>query len=131
MTNQPDVDIQFYQMVISLQAQAWQSLGKVASPVTGKIERNMEQAKFSIDMIEMFQRKTEGNLSDEEKKLLEHALYELRMNYIEEAKKDKESEKDEKDENKPDTEASTDKSETSEKSENSEGKTDPDPPKSD
>lgn len=95
MADQPDLDIQFYQMVISLQSQAWQSLGKVASPMTGKIERNMEQAKFSIDMLEMFQRKTKGNLSDEEAKLLEHALYELRMNYLDEASKDKKNKKNE------------------------------------
>ena len=87
MTDQPDMDIQFYQMVLSLQAQAWQSLGKVASPLTGKIERNLEQAKFSIDMLEMLQRKTEGNLSDDEKRVIEHALYELRMNFLEEQKK--------------------------------------------
>lgn len=98
MTDQPDLDVQFYQMVISLQSQAWQSLGKVASPMTGKIERNMEQAKFSIDMLEMFQRKTKGNLSDEEAKLLEHALYELRMNYLDEASKDKKDKKDKKNE---------------------------------
>lgn len=95
MTDQPEIDIQFYQLVISLQSQAWQSLGKVASPMTGKIERNMEQAKFSIDMLEMFQRKTKGNLSDEEKKLLEHALYELRMNYLDESKKDNNDKQDE------------------------------------
>ncbi len=88
MTDQPEIDIQFYQLILSLQAQAWQSLGKVASPQTGKVERSMEQAKFAIDMLDMLQRKTKGNVSEDEAKLLEHAIYELRMNYVEESKKD-------------------------------------------
>jgi len=82
-----DLDMNFYQLVLSLQAAAWQQMGKVSSPLTGKMERNLEQAKASIDLLEMLQRKTEGNLSSEEKKLLDHVLYELRMNYVDEAKK--------------------------------------------
>jgi len=84
----PELDAHYYQLVMSLQAQAWQSLGKTASPMSGKIERNMELAKISIDMLEMIQRKTEGNLIEDEKKFLDHVLYELRLNYVEETKKD-------------------------------------------
>ncbi len=80
-------DMQFYQLVLSVQAAAWYQLGKVASPFSGKIERDLDAAKHSIDMLEMLQRKTTGNLNDEERKLLEHILYELRMNYVEESKK--------------------------------------------
>ena len=102
MTDQPDIDIQFYQMILSLQAQAWQSLGKVASPGSGKIERDLEQAKFSIDMIEMLGRKTEGNLSEEEKRVIDHALYELRMNFMDEQKKgDQPGDSDSAEENQP------------------------------
>ncbi len=81
----------FYQLVLSMQANAWTQMGKTASPLTGKVERNMGQAKLSIDMLEMIQSKTVGNLTDEEKKLLENTLYQLRMNYVEEVKKDQES----------------------------------------
>ena len=80
-------DIQFYQLILSMQSAAWYQLGKVASPFSGKIERDLQQAKHSIDMLEMIQRKTKGNLSDEEHKLLDHVLYELRLNYVEEVKK--------------------------------------------
>ena len=80
-------DMQFYQLVLSMQAAAWYQLGKVASPFSGKIERDLQAAKHSIDMLEMLQRKTKGNLNDEEQKLLDHILYELRMNYVEESKK--------------------------------------------
>lgn len=87
---QPQLDVVFYQLILSMQANAWTALGKTASPVTGKIERNLEQAKFSIDMLEMLQRKTEGNLNEEERRLLEQTLFQLRMNYVDEVKKDQE-----------------------------------------
>jgi len=97
-------DMHFFQLVFSLQAGAMQQLGKIASPLTGKVERDLNLAKASIDMLDMLQRKTEGNLTVEEKRLLEHSLYELRLNYVEEVKKgDAEPEKTEEAEKKAET----------------------------
>ena len=81
------LDAQFFQLVLSLQAAAMQQMGKVMSPITGKIERDLTAAKTSIDMIEMIQRKTEGNLTEDETKLINHVLYELRLNYVDESAK--------------------------------------------
>ncbi|MBN1212923.1 MAG: DUF1844 domain-containing protein [candidate division Zixibacteria bacterium] len=80
-------DMHFFQLVFSLQAGAMQQMGKIASSLTGKVERDLNLAKASIDMLDMLQRKTEGNLSPDEKRLIEHTLYELRLNYVEEVKK--------------------------------------------
>lgn len=80
-------DIIFYQLAFSLHTAAMQQMGKTISPFTGKIERNLEMAKGSIDMLEMIQRKTKGNLTDEENKMLDHFLFDLRMNYVEEVKR--------------------------------------------
>jgi len=77
----------FTQLVLSFQAAAWQHMGKVQSIMTGKVERNMMMAKHSIDMLAMLEEKTKGNLTEDETKYLKHVLYELRMNYLEEAKK--------------------------------------------
>jgi len=77
----------FTQLVLSFQAAAWQQMGKVASIITGKIERNIEMAKHSIDMLAMLEEKTKGNLNEDESKYLAHVLYELRMNYLDEVKK--------------------------------------------
>ena len=82
-----DLDVMYYQLVLSMQASAMQHLGKVMSPITGKIERNLDAARFSIDMLEMLQRKTTGNLSTEEKRLLDHVLHDLRLNYVDEVGK--------------------------------------------
>ena len=77
----------FTQVVLMFQGAAWQHLGKVMNPATNKVERNLAQAKNTIDILGMLQAKTKGNLSDNEQKFLEHALYELRMNYVDEANK--------------------------------------------
>ena len=77
----------FTQIVLMFQGAAWQHLGKVMNPATNKVERDLAQAKNTIDILGMLEAKTKGNLSDNEKKFLEHALYELRMNYIDEVNK--------------------------------------------
>jgi hypothetical protein len=85
----------FVQLVLMFQAAAMQQLGKLINPLNGKTERNLEQAKFSIDILDMLKSKTEGNLSEEEKRLLGHIIYELQMNYLDELKSDeKQPEKD-------------------------------------
>lgn len=89
------IDPLFMQLVISLQAGAMQQMGKVASPLTGKVERDLDMAKHSIDMLAMIDEKTKGNLGEEEQKLLSHLLYELRLNYVDELKKEGEARKEE------------------------------------
>jgi len=82
-----DLDVMYYQLVLSIQASTMQHLGKVMSPMTGKVERNLDAARYSIDMLDMLQRKTAGNLSSEEQKLLDHVLHQLRLNYLDEVGK--------------------------------------------
>ena len=77
-------ELLFMQVVMMFQGMAMQNLGKVMNPVTNQIERNLEQAKNMIDLLGMLEAKTEGNLNENEKRLLDHALYELRMNYVDE-----------------------------------------------
>ncbi len=83
------IDPHLLQLIFSLQAGAMQQMGKVASPFTGKIERNLDMARHSIDMIDMLNTKMAGNLTKEESEILKHALYELRLNYVDEVKKEK------------------------------------------
>jgi cell division protein FtsI/penicillin-binding protein 2 len=82
----------FVGLVLSLHAAGMQQLGKVMNPLSGEVERNLDQAQSTINMMEMLQRRTTGNLSDEEVKLLERMLYELRMNYVDEANRAPENE---------------------------------------
>lgn len=103
----------FTQIVLMFQGAAWQHLGKVMNPANNKVERDLAQAKNTIDILGMLQAKTKGNLSDNEQKFLEHALYELRMNYIDEVNKapdEEEAASDEAEASKVDAEAPAEES---------------------
>jgi hypothetical protein len=81
----------FLQLVLSLQSAAWYQMGKIVSPLSGKIERDLDQARVSIDLLVMLQEKTKGNLLEEESRILESIVYNLQMNYVDELNKDKPS----------------------------------------
>ena len=85
-------ELLFMQVVMMFQGMAMQGLGKVMNPATQQVERNLEQAKYAIDTLGMLEAKTQGNLSDQEKQVLDRALFELRMNYVDEMKKGEEPE---------------------------------------
>ncbi|MBU0758698.1 MAG: DUF1844 domain-containing protein [Nanoarchaeota archaeon] len=77
----------FMQLVFGLQSSAWMLLGKVMNPMTGKVEKNIEHAQATIDTLLMLKAKTKGNLSSEEENMLNSAISQLQLNYIEEAQK--------------------------------------------
>jgi hypothetical protein len=72
----------FLQLILSFQSAAWQQLGKIKNPFTDKVERNLDQARHSIDMLEMFRVKCQGNLSDDEKSFLNRTISELQLNFV-------------------------------------------------
>ena len=59
------------------------NLGAFPNPATGKVDKDLEQAKYSIDLLDILKDKMRGNLTDEESKLVETMLYDLRMRYVE------------------------------------------------
>jgi hypothetical protein len=79
----------FIQLLYIFHASAMQALGKMKNPLTGKIERNLEQAKQSIEIFEMLKEKTVNNLSPESVKALDNFLTEIRLNYVDEMNKTK------------------------------------------
>ena len=86
----------FMGLCTSLVTQAWMQLGKIKNPMTDKIETDLDAASLTIDMLGMLKEKTKGNVGDDETKILDQSVNELRMNYI--ISKDKKD--DEKSENK-------------------------------
>lgn len=78
----------FVQLLYVFHSSAMQSMGKVKNPFTDKIERDLPQAKQSIDMMEMIKAKTKGNLSEELNGIIDRFLTELRLNYVDESNKD-------------------------------------------
>jgi len=83
----PFPELNFSTFVFSLGTSAMFHFGDFPDPVTKKAERNLEAAKQTIDILAILKDKTKGNLSDDEERLLESLLYELRMRYIRETGK--------------------------------------------
>ena len=73
----------FAHMVMQQSSMAMMLLGKAAHPETGKIVRDLEAAKLFIDVLEMLEFKTKGNLNQEEASLLKQSLMSLRMAFVE------------------------------------------------
>ena len=91
----------FVTLISSLTSQAWIQLGKIKNPINDTIEKNLEAASMSIDMLTMIQDKTKNNLEEYESKLLDQSLSDLRMNFVfEKNKKDVVKEEEEKPEEK-------------------------------
>jgi len=85
--NQSELDkssLQFLRLTFSFQTAAWQHLGKMANPLTGKIERDLAQAAEAIDMLDMLKNRCRGNLNPQEERMLNHILSELKLNYVDE-----------------------------------------------
>ncbi|MFA4988566.1 MAG: DUF1844 domain-containing protein [Candidatus Omnitrophota bacterium] len=73
-------DFKFFATTLALQASI--ALGHMANPETQAVKKDPAQAKFIIDTLGMLQEKTKGNLTEDEAKLLENLLYELRLAYL-------------------------------------------------
>jgi hypothetical protein len=63
--------------------QALVGLGGFAGPAGQEIPPNLELAKHHIDLLDMLDQKTKGNLQPDEKRLLDTTLHQLRMAYVE------------------------------------------------
>jgi hypothetical protein len=74
--------ISFSTFIMSLNASILVSLGLETDPTTGTRSANLPLAKQTIDILGLLEQKTRGNLEDDERRLLTHMLYELRILYI-------------------------------------------------
>lgn len=72
----------FILFVSGLATQTLVALGQIENPITKTTEKNLAQARYTIDTLGMIEEKTRGNLTEEERKYLEGVLYDLRMSYI-------------------------------------------------
>ncbi|MEC7855658.1 MAG: DUF1844 domain-containing protein [Candidatus Neomarinimicrobiota bacterium] len=77
----------FMYLVGTFQSSAWIALGKIENPMTEKTKVNTDQASFYIDLLDMMQEKMRGNLTDYEEQMLINTVSELKLNLIDEKKK--------------------------------------------
>ena len=79
-------EITFASFVFSLSTQVLVHLGEVPDPIDGTAHVNLDAARQIIDILAILRDKTRGNLDAAESSLLESALYDLRMRYVDRAR---------------------------------------------
>jgi hypothetical protein len=72
----------FVSFVMSIASNAASALGMMEHPVTHQREVDIELGKHWIDVLGMLQKKSEGNLTPQERRMLEGLLADLRMQYV-------------------------------------------------
>ena len=80
--SEEDMPMTFEALIFSLSTTALLQLGMAPHPETGRTEKDLPSAKQTIDILEMLQQKTRGNLTADEGQLLEECLYDLKMTYV-------------------------------------------------
>lgn len=73
----------FSTLVESLVIQTMYALGKISDPSGPPSKVNLDLAKHHIDIIQILQDKTKGNLDEKETQMLAIRLHEVRMHYVE------------------------------------------------
>ena len=79
-------DLDFASFVMSLAHQTVVLLGEAPNPETNLLATNLEAARQTIDILAILEEKTVGNLTSEEKRLLEEVLAGLRLAYVKKSK---------------------------------------------
>ena len=80
--------LDFSTFVLSLASTAMVHLGQLPRPEGEAVERDLPAAKQAIDMLNMLEEKTRGNLDESEEKLMRSVLYDLRVAYVDAVKGD-------------------------------------------
>jgi len=76
--------VNFTNFVISLSTSALFHFGDFPEMEGGKAEKNLPAVKQTIDILDMLNEKTKGNLDQNEDNLIKGVLYELKMRYVKE-----------------------------------------------
>lgn len=85
METLPKIDLTTF--FLSISSAAFMGLGMIPSGAEGEQKVDLELARQNIDLLELMQEKTKGNLTPEEDKLLEQLLFETRLRFIDVQKK--------------------------------------------
>ena len=76
-------NVSFSNFLVSLASSAMLHLGEAPDPVTRQAATDLPLARHTIDILGMLREKTKGNLDDDEGRLLETLVFDLRSKYVE------------------------------------------------
>lgn len=78
--------LDFSSIILPFYTQALIKLGLAEDPVSDTKSENLELVKRLIDLLDLLNKRTEGNLEPEEEKLLVACIHQLKMAYMEKSK---------------------------------------------
>lgn len=76
------LEANFSTLVLSIGSSAAMALGLAPNPVSGDVEKDLNLARFNIDLLRMLREKTKGNLSADEQNFLDSIVTDLQMKYV-------------------------------------------------
>lgn len=91
--SQESLPVSFSTLVLSMASSAVLAMGLEKNPHTGEYEKDLNVARFNIDLLAMLKDKTKGNLTPDEKQFIESVVSDLQLKFVyvskgqEEAKK--------------------------------------------
>ncbi|NCN40854.1 DUF1844 domain-containing protein [bacterium] len=85
-TSQPELEAQFSTLVISLASSSLIALGLEKNPQTNQTEKDLNVARFNIDLLNILKTKTNNNLTEDEKRLLDTIISDLQIKFCEVSK---------------------------------------------
>jgi hypothetical protein len=77
-----NLEANFSTLVLSIGSSAAMALGLAPNPVSGKVEKDLQLARFNIDLLCMLKEKTTGNLTPDEKKFVDSICADLQMKFV-------------------------------------------------
>jgi len=72
----------FSSLVSFLATIALQHLGIIKNPISEKVEKDLDLAKYTIDTLDMLKEKTKGNLTKDEESFLINTLADLKLSFV-------------------------------------------------
>ncbi len=82
MSKTDSLPVNFSTLVISLASSAVLAMGLEKNPHTNNYEKDLDLARFNIDMLNMLKEKTKGNLNDDEKQFIETVISDLQLKFV-------------------------------------------------
>jgi len=77
-----DLPVNFTTLLLSLASSAVLALGLEKNPHTNQFEKDLDLARFNIDMLKLLKDKTKGNLTTDEQQFLDTVINDLQMKFV-------------------------------------------------
>lgn len=82
MSQAKELPASFSTLTLSLASSAVLAMGLEKNPQTNAYEKDLDLARFNIDMLVMLKEKTKNNLDAEEKQFLETVIGDLQVKFV-------------------------------------------------